>query len=696
MKPDFDADWAPDTLFQYMGVGGEIATHQRTAAGSTLILPQDSAGYERVFGVTEVRTDRSLPHWHAYNEMTILGLNPKRSYLLSDTPRDFSKAHINSMPKGVIVKEARVTENAALFWLDRTDFSHEIDLLSILHLARTGIVLNGEELPRQMGATFHRYEASIAGILKEAIDAHPPWRDDISGDAFGEWTLSLPDSPSVSLEFDMGLSDGAIYSDGVTFVVSLKGKEIFRQHHSEQRWHHISLDLTLYQGQQVTLRLTTNPGPNGHTGQDRAKWGEPKIVSEPVNEQIGFFLPSEPIKRFPETIRDTGHGQYILDTKLPAQIFFLFEPAQHVVPPYNLLEAPFVAGLQFEGIFQLGSAWGSGTWGRRTSGGVQKASILAHPPDGGQTVLQFLLSLPHAQKITFSFSIGLNDSGCSLGAIFQVMLNGQVQFQHSTRTGGWMDANLSLSEFAGETVLLELATDPDGSSGCDEAYWADLFITAEGVESQSSEDVNRDGSVNILDLVLVAQEFGREPSRNPRADVNNDGQVNVLDLVLVAGALGGDAAAAPTAFDISDSKVATPEEVIAINQALNALEGISEISGGVEAAIRLLRLWLTNLTQTVAETKLLPNFPNPFNPETWIPYQLAEGADVTLFIHDTGGRLVRQIPLGFKPAGYYLTRSEAAYWDGQNENGEQVSSGVYFLRFVAGEFSASRRVVIVK
>ena len=129
---------------------------------------------------------------------------------------------------------------------------------------------------------------------------------------------------------------------------------------------------------------------------------------------------------------------------------------------------------------------------------------------------------------------------------------------------------------------------------------------------------------------------------------------------------------------------------------MDALEGTSEISRDVEMAIQLLRLWIANLTETVAETKLLPNFPNPFNPETWIPYQLAEGAEVTVSIHDTGGRLVRTIPLGFKAAGYYLTRSEAARWDGQNDNGEQVSSGVYYLRFVAGESSASRRVVIVK
>jgi flagellar hook assembly protein FlgD len=100
--------------------------------------------------------------------------------------------------------------------------------------------------------------------------------------------------------------------------------------------------------------------------------------------------------------------------------------------------------------------------------------------------------------------------------------------------------------------------------------------------------------------------------------------------------------------------------------------------------------------QRVRETKLLPNYPNPFNPETWIPYQLAKAADVSVTIYDVGGHLVRTVSVGFKPVGYYLTRERAAYWDGRNETGEPVSSGVYFLQFVAGDFTTTQRVVIVK
>ena len=129
---------------------------------------------------------------------------------------------------------------------------------------------------------------------------------------------------------------------------------------------------------------------------------------------------------------------------------------------------------------------------------------------------------------------------------------------------------------------------------------------------------------------------------------------------------------------------------------MNELEAVPEKSHSVEVTLQFLRAWLANANREVRETRLLPNYPNPFNPETWIPYQLADATDVGMKIYDVSGRLVRTISVGFKPVGYYLTRERAGYWDGRNKAGESVSSGIYFLQFVAGDFAATQRVVIVK
>ena len=96
------------------------------------------------------------------------------------------------------------------------------------------------------------------------------------------------------------------------------------------------------------------------------------------------------------------------------------------------------------------------------------------------------------------------------------------------------------------------------------------------------------------------------------------------------------------------------------------------------------------------QSLLLQNYPNPFNPETWIPYQLEKSADVSLQIYDTRGDIVRTLYLGFKPQGFYMTRTTAAYWDGRNNMGEQVASGVYFYSLQTPDFSATRKMLILK
>ena len=88
--------------------------------------------------------------------------------------------------------------------------------------------------------------------------------------------------------------------------------------------------------------------------------------------------------------------------------------------------------------------------------------------------------------------------------------------------------------------------------------------------------------------------------------------------------------------------------------------------------------------------------PNPFNPETWIPYQLSAAAEVAITIYDVTGNVVRSLNLGHQAAGYYRGRPQAAYWDGRNNLTEKVASGVYFYQIQAGQFSATRRMLILK
>ena len=110
--------------------------------------------------------------------------------------------------------------------------------------------------------------------------------------------------------------------------------------------------------------------------------------------------------------------------------------------------------------------------------------------------------------------------------------------------------------------------------------------------------------------------------------------------------------------------------------------------------IAVLEQLLTGLAPV--ETALLPNYPNPFNPETWIPYQLAVPASVSVSIYAADGKAVRVLAVGHQPAGEYKHQSRAVYWDGRNTQGESVASGVYFFTLIAGGFTATRKMIIQK
>ena len=200
-------------------------------------------------------------------------------------------------------------------------------------------------------------------------------------------------------------------------------------------------------------------------------------------------------------------------------------------------------------------------------------------------------------------------------------------------------------------------------------------------------DVNNDGVVNIQDLVLVASNLGH--SGQNVADVNGDGGVNIQDLVLVAGVLGTGAAAPSLYLQPLDMLTAMDVE-----KWLSAAQHLDFTDATSLKGILFLQQLLAVLTPQ--ETALLPNYPNPFNPETWIPYHLSAPAEVTLSIYSANGGLVRQLALGHQPAGIYESKPRAAYWDGRNSVGESVASGLYFYTLMAGDFAATGKMLIMK
>ena len=203
----------------------------------------------------------------------------------------------------------------------------------------------------------------------------------------------------------------------------------------------------------------------------------------------------------------------------------------------------------------------------------------------------------------------------------------------------------------------------------------------------AESDVNQDGTVNIQDLVIVANKIGHPGAADGElnADINADGTVNILDLVQVANNFGEEAPAAPTVNS------PTAEQ---IQSWLTQVRQIDDGSPAFRRAINVLEMLLQTVRPEM--TALLPNYPNPFNPETWIPYQLSNASDVQITIYDTKGAIVRTLGLGHQTAGYYTNRSRAAYWDGRNGLGENVASGVYFYQLQADDVSHLRKMVILK
>ena len=270
----------------------------------------------------------------------------------------------------------------------------------------------------------------------------------------------------------------------------------------------------------------------------------------------------------------------------------------------------------------------------------------------------------------------------------KVILAGNTLAEASNGDGTLATLTFKVSDFKASTLTLSQVyiVDSDGTRWEATTQNGTVTLPPEP-EEETVGDINRDGVVDILDLTIVGARFGQRGENS--ADLNEDGLVDIVDLVLVAAAFSEEAEA--------PSLVPQALQLLTASDLRQWLTQAHQLGLTDPAHLR----GITVLEQIHAalipqETALLPNYPNPFNPETWIPYHLAKDADVTLTIYDISGQVVRHFVLGYQAAGRYQNRSRAVYWDGRNEFSEQVASGVYFYHLSAEDYSATRKMLILK
>ena len=287
------------------------------------------------------------------------------------------------------------------------------------------------------------------------------------------------------------------------------------------------------------------------------------------------------------------------------------------------------------------------------------------------------------------FVSGTNGKFLPVGAFFvDPKVEGNLVQLNAASLAGESDGDGTLATLTFEVITVKASTltlsDVLLSNSTGETFAPQIENAEITKPTGLKEDVNGDGQVNIADLVLVASTLGETGQKT--ADVNDDEQVNIADLVLVAGAL-GTSASAPS-LHLHTLEMLTTTEV---KKWLSAAQQLDLTDTTSQRGILFLQQLLAVLTPK--ETALLANYPNPFNPETWVPYHLSKDAEVTITIYGVDGQVVRTLALGHQPAGMYQSRNRAAYWDGKNEFGEPVASGLYFYTLTTGDFTATRRML---
>jgi hypothetical protein len=483
-QPAWTEDWT-GALIRYQGVGGATATLTDSGGLFTLQSAQSTL-FTLAHDSNQVTVGGSfINKWAAFDASTLYGLDPAVLYYVDPGARP-DATHATSLPPGVRVGAGTLVtpsfahvELAPPALFDFTNLSN----------ARVGLTYQGVDYPLAYGATVYETTDTVGGVARSGLFIHPPYQGSIGGETFVEYSVPLP--AGATLQFSVGINDGATCTDGVTFRVTADGTEIWRQNYGLGAWHDTALSLAAYAGRTIPLRLISNPGPAGNPSCDWSAWSEVAIVaptpavSVPMTLASGSTFSAIDGASYTPTSSSTGT---VDAAAVPGGFTIFTQPGQSIASGTNIATLPFdLWRWDKDGTTpQPGGVYGAGTVGPRTAGGVTKnPAIFAHPPNASRTVLSWALRLPSAGPLQLGWSAGVTDGAYSDdGVAFSVLVNGNPYWTLTTGVHGdnhWTSGVLNLARWQGQSILVELVTDSLADNNYDWAAWADLVLSASSV-----------------------------------------------------------------------------------------------------------------------------------------------------------------------------------------------------------------------
>jgi hypothetical protein len=507
--PDFKTTWKPGDIFVWRMSDGRGLFYRRDN-GVVFGIRERNGGERalsrRIEDVEEARIPGSVQSWPAYDDESLLGLDPHRSYAWSPTARDMSAMHIAALPKGLHITQYGIHKQFARFRFE--DTRSTVRLWEFEGKSSGGVRLADGTVRRFEGLAFE--DEPTGGNChpdESGFFIHPPWRGaaDMARPrpggsrhvTFVDFTVQLPNRPQIVFRCGVRLDPNAAgKSDGVTFrAIARSGGERIsaERHNATAQLQPLTLDLSGLRGRVVSLRLEADPGPTGNPGFDWGRIDQPVIISpEPSPSATGTVdivhaersrrgagAGEAPIARYFTPVCDAEGPLRRITMALPNTLILPLAAPAEAQAPYDLLRAPFLSSVVLaDGLERAAFSFYGGAPGEATCNGQTRHAMHLHPPAFGRSMADFWLRLP-SEPLELVTAAGIRDGAKSAGVTFEVEVNGAPLFHRALLPGdGWNPVEIDLSRWRGKPVLLTLISQAEGDNAYDWAVWAEPELVA--------------------------------------------------------------------------------------------------------------------------------------------------------------------------------------------------------------------------